>query len=193
MEPGKATPRKDRWKMQVKATRDRRCRIRVASPSRRPGIHPPRRTNFSRLARENPPFRPLYRQRSRVRLRHPGSRRNRMTLFLNPATCTIQFSVYISSANAPRNFVICRARIRDDALCLSRCKISRHGYQGKNIEGDYLEIAIGDVNDFLINESQGEEYKCLDRIISSGARMRWRDENSSKGEGGGCKHKSPAS
>lgn len=36
MEPGRATPRKDRWKMQVKATRDRRCRIRVA-PSSRPG------------------------------------------------------------------------------------------------------------------------------------------------------------
>lgn len=56
-----------------------------------------------------------------------GVRRNRMTLFLNPATCTIQFSVYFFGKRAAKFRYLSRSYIRD-ALCrLSRRKISRQG------------------------------------------------------------------
>lgn len=140
MEPGRATPRKDRWKMQVKATRDRGCRIRVASPSRRPGGFIPRAEATFLETRARNPLPTLHHQRPRVRLRHPGSRQNRMTLFLNPATCTIQFSVYFLGKRAAKFRYLSRL-VYETYYVLVVLQDFRRGCQRK-IEGDYFEYAV---------------------------------------------------
>jgi len=106
VEPGRATPREDRWKMQVKAAGPPNAEFARATL-----LHPPRSPRDS-----SPRTGPTLPARSRARSPLPtlpprarllpssGSRRNRMTLFLNPK---MHYSIFhMFPRETPRDSVI---------------------------------------------------------------------------------------